>query len=66
MFYLAQALDGELDPGPESLEARYYSEDEIPWEDLSFRTVASTLKQFFADRRAGAFLTHHSTIDTYR
>lgn len=66
MFYLAQALDGELDPGPESLEARYYSEADIPWEDLSFRTVASTLQQFFADRRAGAFLTHHSTIDTYR
>ena len=29
VFYLAQALGPELDPGPESLEARYYDEAEI-------------------------------------
>ena len=47
VFYLAQALGPELDPGPESLEARYYDEAEIPWDDLAFRTVSSTLRRYF-------------------
>ena len=46
VFYLAQALGPELDPGPESLEARYYDEAEIPWDDLAFRTVSSTLRRY--------------------
>lgn len=66
VFYLAQAIDGELDPGPESLEARYYSESEIPWGDLAFRTVASTLERFFEDRKRGTFGPHHYTLESHR
>ncbi|WP_459617238.1 NUDIX hydrolase [Bordetella sp. 2513F-2] len=66
VFYLAQALGPELDPGPESLEARYYDEDEVPWNELSFRTVATTLERYFADRRQGSFQTHHYTLDSRR
>ncbi|NRF50583.1 NUDIX hydrolase, partial [Pseudomonas stutzeri] len=66
LFYLARALDPELDPGPESLEARYYDEADIPWEDLSFRTVATTLKQFLEDRRRGSFGTLRSPLESHR
>lgn len=66
VFYLAQALDPSLDPGPESLEARYYDESEIPWDDLAFRTVATTLKKFLEDRRRGQFDTHHYTLESHR
>lgn len=66
LFYLAKALGPELDPGPESLEARYYAESEIPWDDLSFRTVKTTIEQFFEDRRLGAFSTHHYSLDWHR
>lgn len=66
LFYLAQAQGPELDPGPESLEARYFDEAEIPWNDLSFRTVATTLQRYFEDRRRGAFPTQHYTLDSRR
>ena len=35
-----------LDPGSESLEARLFTVDEIPWSDLAFKTVARTLEFF--------------------
>ena len=66
VFYLAQALGPELDPGPESLEARYYDEAEIPWDDLAFRTVSSTLRRYFEDRKHGTFGPHHYTLESHR
>jgi hypothetical protein len=40
------------------MEARLFKEDEIPWDELAFRTVKETLEHYFADRRAGRFSTH--------
>ena len=62
LFYRARMLDTSLDPGPESIEARLFREDEIPWDELAFRTVRETLKYFFADRRAGRFEVHCADI----
>ncbi len=50
MFYLATLLDLEFAPGEESLEVQLFSESEIPWDDLAFPTIQSTLELFFADR----------------
>ena len=66
MFYLANALSAELDPGPESLEARYFDEAEIPWVDLAFRTVATTLRHYFDDRKQGIYPPHHYTLESHR
>jgi ADP-ribose pyrophosphatase YjhB (NUDIX family) len=55
MFFRARLLDIEFDPGPESLEARLFSEADVPWELLAFRTVEQTLRWFFEDRRTGLF-----------
>uniref|UniRef100_UPI0039F0EE7E NUDIX hydrolase n=1 Tax=Bordetella sputigena TaxID=1416810 RepID=UPI0039F0EE7E len=63
IYYLARALGPELDPGPESLEARYYDEAEIPWDDLSFRTVVTTLRHYLEDRRRGVFTTHRYSLE---
>ena len=65
VFYLAEVLGPELDPGPESLEARFYDEADIPWDDLAFRTVATTLQRYFEDRKRGTFGPHHYT-DVYK
>jgi len=62
LFFLADALDARLDPGPESLEARYFDEADIPWESLSFRSVATTLRHYLADRRRGHYDVHHEAI----
>jgi ADP-ribose pyrophosphatase YjhB (NUDIX family) len=57
-FYRARLLDTRFDPGPESIEARLFREDEVPWDELAFRTVRLTLERYFADRKAGAFGIH--------
>ena len=61
-FYRARMLDTSLNPGPESIEARLFREDEIPWDLLAFRTVRQTLELFFADRRCGQFSVHATDI----
>jgi len=58
LFYLATLLSDRFEPGFETIEARLFAEDEIPWDEIAFRTVKVTLEKFFADRRAGAFGTH--------
>ena len=62
LFYRARMLDSTLDPGPESLEARLFREDEVPWDELAFRTVRQTLEWFFEDRRRGTFSVHAGDI----
>lgn len=63
LYFLADVLGPELDPGPESFEARFFALDEIPWENLSFRSVSATLKHFIADRESGAFGTRYFSLD---
>jgi 8-oxo-dGTP pyrophosphatase MutT (NUDIX family) len=58
VFYRAKLLDLEYAPGEESLEVELYDEAAIPWRDIAFRTVATTLKHWFADRARGAFGFH--------
>jgi ADP-ribose pyrophosphatase YjhB (NUDIX family) len=53
LFYRAQLTSDQFDPGHETIEARLFAEDEIPWDEIAFRTVRETLERFFADRKAG-------------
>jgi len=62
LFYRARLLSDVFDPGHETIEARLFTEAEIPWEEIAFRTVAQTLQHYFADRRAGQFGLHHGSI----
>jgi len=58
LFYRAQLLSTDFDPGHETMEAKLFTETEIPWDDIAFRTVKETLTRYFADRRQGQFGTH--------
>ncbi len=58
VFYLARLLSDVFDPGFETIEARLFAEDEIPWDEIAFRTVKETLEHYFADRRSGNFGIH--------
>lgn len=51
LFYLARLRDLNFAPGIESLEVQLFSERDIPWDDLAFPTIRTTLELFFADRR---------------
>ncbi|MGZ5201784.1 MAG: NUDIX hydrolase, partial [Telluria sp.] len=44
LFYLARLLDLDFAPGIESLEAKLFSEREIPWDELAFPTIRTTLE----------------------
>jgi ADP-ribose pyrophosphatase YjhB (NUDIX family) len=50
LFYLARLLDLDFAPGIESLDVALFSEADIPWDDLAFPTIRTTLELFFADR----------------
>jgi ADP-ribose pyrophosphatase YjhB (NUDIX family) len=62
LFYRARLLSDQFDPGTETIEARLYTENEIPWDEIAFRTVKETLELFFADRRSGKFGVHDVDI----
>jgi ADP-ribose pyrophosphatase YjhB (NUDIX family) len=57
-FYRARLLDLEFKPGEETLEVALLEEARIPWKDIAFRTVALTLKLWFADRAKQSFGFH--------
>lgn len=63
LYYRARLLSTECDPGPETIEARLFREDEIPWDELAFRTVRLTLQHYFQDRRDGRYDVHCADID---
>lgn len=51
LFYLARLIDLDYAAGIESLDVQMFSEREIPWADLAFPTIRTTLELFFADRK---------------
>jgi ADP-ribose pyrophosphatase YjhB (NUDIX family) len=61
-FYRARLLDTVFAPGPETIEAQLFREDEIPWDEIAFRTVRETLKHHFADHRQGVAGFHIGDI----
>jgi ADP-ribose pyrophosphatase YjhB (NUDIX family) len=62
LFYLATMRSQVLAPGSETLEARLFREEEVPWDEIAFRTVRETLRYFFDDRRRGQFGVHCADI----
>ena len=58
LFYRAKLLSDQFNPGTETIEARLFTEAEIPWDEIAFGTVKKTLEHYFADRRSGQFSIH--------
>jgi len=58
VMFRARLLDLNFGPGTESLEVRLFTEEDIPWNEMAFRTVGETLKHYFADRKRGTFTLH--------
>jgi hypothetical protein len=62
-YYRARLLSEHFNPGPESMQARLFTESEIPWDELAFSTVRQTLHHYFDDRRQGRFGFHTEDIE---
>lgn len=63
MMFRARLADLDFGPGPESLEVRLFDENDVPWERIAFRTIGRTLRNYFLDRRLGAFGLHVSSLE---
>ncbi|MEJ7929534.1 NUDIX hydrolase [Ramlibacter sp. AN1015] len=63
LFYLARLTSDRFEPGIETIEARLFTEAEVPWDEIAFRTVRETLMRYFDDRRRGSIGVHTLDID---
>ncbi|ARU04952.1 NUDIX hydrolase [Comamonas serinivorans] len=57
-FFLAELTSLDFDPGAETVEARMFKLDDIPWDELAFLTVSRTLKLFIEERQRSQFGVH--------
>jgi ADP-ribose pyrophosphatase YjhB (NUDIX family) len=63
MMFRARLVDLDFSAGTESLEVRLFHEDEIPWDEIAFRTIGRTLRNYFLDRKLGHFPTRVSVLE---
>lgn len=64
IFYKASVDSNNLSPGIETLEAEWFSWDEIPWQEIAFPTVTEVLNTYscvFRDKKSLA-LPHQKTF----
>ncbi len=62
VMFRGRLLDLDYAAGAESLEVKMFSEADIPWKELAFRTIKVTLEKYFADRKNGSFGFHMGDI----
>ncbi|OIQ82827.1 NADH pyrophosphatase [mine drainage metagenome] len=57
LLYRARIAQPTWQPGIETLEAALFAPDEVPWDQIAFRTVHETLKRYFAQAAQGGDFT---------
>lgn len=65
VMFRARLPERRFGVGAETLEVALVSEDEVPWQDIAFRSVDFALRKYFDDRRRGVE-EHHFTALDYR
>lgn len=63
LFYRGKLGSPHYEAGDESLEVALLSADEIPWDNLAFRSVKLCLQRYLADRQSGRYGFHESALD---
>jgi len=58
LLFSAKLLDLNFGPGPESLEVKLFTEQEIPWNEIAFRPIKFSLEHYFNERKTGKFTLH--------
>ncbi|MDH4106995.1 MAG: NUDIX hydrolase [Gammaproteobacteria bacterium] len=58
LFFTATLLGGH-GAGEESLETSLFTPDEIPWDDLAFKSGVFALEKYFEDRGRNRGVHHH-------
>jgi ADP-ribose pyrophosphatase YjhB (NUDIX family) len=58
VFFRGTLDDGNYGAGDESLETALYLPEDIPWDDIAFRSGQIALKQYLAQKEAGIERVH--------
>ncbi|KHF25763.1 ADP-ribose pyrophosphatase [Solemya velum gill symbiont] len=58
MLFRGRFKSPEFSLGPESLDVKLVSEDEIPWDEMAFPVIEETLRLYLEDRKTGNFGPH--------
>ncbi|WP_317931536.1 NUDIX hydrolase [Halioxenophilus sp. WMMB6] len=61
-FYLAEVASLDFSPGPESLAVELFTLDALPWNELAFPVVRSTLLDYIEDRKTGDYPVRNQVI----
>lgn len=59
LFYCARLRSERFNPGHETMQAHLFALQDIPWDELAFRTVSTTLERYLEDRAAGIERVHN-------
>lgn len=62
LFYRGRLRDLQFGAGEESLEVALFHQDDIPWNELAFRSVTFALRAFFHDRTVGSYGLHSTDL----
>lgn len=54
-FFFRARLLGGFAAGEETLEARLFEQEQVPWDELAFPVITQTLRHYFQDRTTGHF-----------
>lgn len=60
--FRARMVEPHFGAGAESLEAKLFTRDEIPWDEISFPVIHFALRLFVADREEGRAQVHLGTL----
>jgi ADP-ribose pyrophosphatase YjhB (NUDIX family) len=60
-FYLARLTSSTFNPGEETLEAKLFEPNQIPWAEIAFQTVEMTLRWFLSETNQQKNF-HHAII----
>jgi ADP-ribose pyrophosphatase YjhB (NUDIX family) len=61
--YRARLVGDHFAPTPESSEVQLIGMNEIPWKDLAFPSVATSLRLYAADRQSHTYRTHTGIVE---
>ncbi|MBS1140443.1 MAG: hydrolase [Proteobacteria bacterium] len=62
LFYRGRMRASDYLAGEESLEVALFTPEEIPWDNLAFRSVTLCLEHYLADRKDGQFGFHEAQL----
>jgi ADP-ribose pyrophosphatase YjhB (NUDIX family) len=62
LFYRAKLLSEVYDPGHETQIVRLFAEEELPWDEMAFKTVKTAIQYFFEDAKTGNFKVHEHDL----